>query len=304
MSRPRDWRIPTDTRDKLGESPLWNSATGELFWVDFYGPTIRRMAPNGARTDWKLAQSSSIGSLVFCADGRLLVALDDGLYLFDPQDGGLAPFADPNHGRPDLPYNDAKVDRHGTYWVGNYDSTESAPRGVLYSLNRANGWRIGDSGFVVCNGPTFSPEGSILYFNDSIGRRTLAYDLDPVSSRLTRRRIFHTYAEEDGIPDGCCVDASGCVWIALYGGGKVLRLGPEGERLGAIGLPARNITSCCLGGADLRTLFVTSGSEADGNQPEAGALFAIEVDCPGLAEPVVTLPSAAPPGDAVPSRAS
>jgi sugar lactone lactonase YvrE len=286
MARTRQWQILTETRDKLGESPLWNNATGEFYWVDFFGPTIRRISADGKRKDWTLSQSASIGSLVFCEDGRLLIGLDNGLYFFDPRDGSVARFADPNHGRPDLPYNDAKVDRHGNYWIGNFDATESAPRGVLYSLNRRGEWHIGDSGFVVCNGPTFSPEGDVLYFSDSMGRQSLAYDLDPVTARLTRRRIFQQFTEADGIPDGCCVDSEGCIWIAMYDGGKVFRLAPGGERLETLTLPARNITSCCLGGRDLRTLFVTCGQAADNSEPEGGAVFAIEVDVPGLPEPV------------------
>jgi sugar lactone lactonase YvrE len=286
MARARQWRIVTETRDKLGESPLWNSKTGELYWVDFFGPTIHRLSPDGQRKDWSLSQFASIGSLVFCADGRLLIGVDNGIHIFDPRNGTATPFADPNQGRPDLPYNDAKVDRHGNYWIGNFDATETAPRGVLYGLNRRGEWRIGDSGFVVCNGPTFSPKGDVLYFSDSTGRQSLAYDLDPDSARLTRRRVFQKYTEADGIPDGCCVDGEGCIWIAMYDGGKVFRLSPGGDRLETLNLPARNITSCCLGGKDLRTLFVTCGRAADESEPEGGALFAIEVDVPGLPEPL------------------
>jgi len=88
------------------------------------------------------------------------------------------------------------------------------------------------------------------------------------------------------LPDGCCVDREGCIWVAMYDGGKVIRLSPEGERLDTLLLPARNITSCCLGGPDLRTLFVTSGHAADGSEPKGGALFATEVDVPGLPEPL------------------
>ncbi len=286
MARTPDWRIPTDHRDKLGESPQWSSATGELFWIDFYGPTVHRLAPDGRRTDWTLSQFASIGSVVPCEDGRLVIGVDNGLYFFDPRSGAVAPFADPNQGRPDLPYNDAKVDRHGNYWIGNFDATESAPRGILYVLNRRGEWRIGDSGFIVCNGPTFSPKGDVLYFSDSLGRQSLAYDLDGATGKLARRRVFQKFSEADGIPDGCCVDAEGCVWIALYDGGKVMRLSPDGERLDVLLLPARNITSCCLGGADLRTLFVTSGRAADDSEPQGGALFAAEVDVPGLPEPL------------------
>lgn len=286
MTRKPHWRIVAECRDKLGEGPQWNSATGALSWVDCYGPTLRRLAANGERQDWVIPGFKNIGSAVFCGDGRLLIAMENGLHFFDPRDASLALFADPNEGRPGLIYNDAKVDRHGNYWVGNYDATESAPRGVLYVLNRHGQWRIGDSGFVICNGPTFSPAGDVLYFSDSMGRQSLAYDLDPHTGALSRRRVFQTYTEADGVPDGCCVDTQGCIWIAMYDGAKVFRLSPSGERLETWSLPARNITSCCLGGGDLRTLFVTSGQAADGGEPEGGAVFATEVDVPGLPEPI------------------
>ena len=285
MARTPDWRILTDHRDKLGESPQWDSATNDFYWVDFYGPTIHRISADGKRKDWTLSQFTSIGSLVLCDDKKLVIGVDSGLHFFDLRDGSTTPFADPNHGRIDLPYNDAKVDRHGNYWIGNFDATESAPRGVLYVLNRRGKWRIGDSGFVVCNGPTFSPKGDVLYFSDSLGRQSLAYDLD-ANGKLTRRRVFQKYTETDGLPDGCCVDVEGCIWIALYDGGKVIRLSPTGERLATLLLPARNVTSCCLGGKDLRTLFVTSGRAADDSEPAGGAVFATEVTVPGLREPV------------------
>jgi len=283
----RKSRIVADCRDKLGEGPLWNNATGELYWVDCFGPTIRRLTPDGKRTDWTPAGFSNVGSVVFCEGGRLLAAMNDGLYMFDPRDGSLAPFADPNYGRVDLIYNDAKVDRHGNYWVDNYDRTESAPRGVLYVLNRRGQWRIGDSGFVVGNGPTFSPAGDVLYFSDSLGRQSLAYDLDPATGTLTGRRVFQRFSEAEGLPDGCCVDREGCVWLALYDAGMVVRLSPKGERLETVRVSARYTTACCLGGPDLKTLYITSGQTPQADEPAGGALFAVEVDVPGLPEPLL-----------------
>jgi sugar lactone lactonase YvrE len=50
------------------------------------------------------------------------------------------------------------------------------------------------------------------------------------------------------------------------------------------------VTACTLGGADLRTLYVTTArqklSQAElAAQPHAGALFALRVSAPGLPEP-------------------
>ncbi|HWA44713.1 MAG TPA: SMP-30/gluconolactonase/LRE family protein [Hypericibacter adhaerens] len=283
-----DWQIVTPGRDKLGESVLWHPTERALYWIDFYGPTVHRRDPaTGQQRDWIIAGHDSIGSLVFCADGRLLVALEDGVHHFDRNTGELQLFGDPNQGRAAIAYNDAKVDRQGRYWVGTLDAKEKLPRGIFYSTRSGRDWRLGDSGFVVSNGPTFSPSGDRLYFSDSMGGRILAYALDPATGRLGEAAEFHRFAPEDGFPDGLTADSEGNIWCALYGGGKVLRLDPGGTRLEEIALPVPDVTSCCLGGPGLKTLYVTTGHTSDKPPTDlGGALFAREVAIAGLPEPL------------------
>ena len=172
---------------------------------------------------------NSIGSVAFCADGLFLLALENGVYCFDQRTGELTLFGDPNQGRAAIGYNDAKVDRQGRYWVGTLDAKEKLPRGIFYCARSAGDWRIGDSGFVVSNGPTFSPDGSRLYFSDSMGGRILVYALDTASGRLGEAEELHCFAAEEGFPDGLTVDSQGQIWCALYGGGKVVRFGAGGK---------------------------------------------------------------------------
>jgi sugar lactone lactonase YvrE len=283
-----DWRIVSDRSDRLGESPLWHAGEAALYWIDFYGPTVHRLDPaTGRRRDWTIAGFQTIGSLALCEGGRLLLALDQGLFLFDPAGGTVTPFADPNQGRAGIGYNDAKVDRQGRYWVGTFDAAETAPRGILHRVAADGSSDVGDSGFVVCNGPAFSPDGRVLYFNDTLGRRTLAYDLDPATGALSGRRDFHVFGEADGYTDGLCTDREGHVWCAFYAGGKVVRMTPAGEVVETLRLPVPNVTACCLGGPELRTLYVTTGITGDGlAQDGGGSLFALDVAVPGLPEPV------------------
>jgi len=61
----------------------------------------------------------------------------------------------------------------------------------------------------------------------------------------------------------------------------------SGDELARIVLPAAHITDCAFGGPDLRTLYITSawsGLDAAQReaQPQAGALFAVTLDSPGL----------------------
>ncbi|MFL5259427.1 MAG: SMP-30/gluconolactonase/LRE family protein [Hyphomicrobiales bacterium] len=284
-----DWQVVSGNRDKLGESPLWHPLERKLYWIDFYGPTVHRLDPaDGSMTSWPVPGAELIGSLGFASGGRLMLATDRGLLLFEPAHGSVTPFADPNGGREAVGYNDSKVGRDGHYWVGTFDAPESAPRGILYSVEPSGRWAVADSGFIVCNGPAFSPDGGTLYFSDSMGKQILAYDVDAARGRLSKRRLFASIA--DGLPDGMTVDREGHLWCALYSAGEVRRFRPDGAVSEILALPVANVTSCCLGGDDLCTLYVTSGwTGATSGKDLGGSLFSRRVGVPGLPEPVFSV---------------
>jgi sugar lactone lactonase YvrE len=280
------WEVVGDTRDRLGESALWHPQELALYWIDFYGPYVHRFDPaNGQQRRWTLHATATVGSLAFAGDGRLLLAIEGGVHLFDAGDESLRLVSDPNAGRAEIGYNDAKVDRDGRYWVGTLDLPEKAPRGILYSLGRGGRVKIADSGFVVCNGPAFSPSGDRMYFSDTFGRKLLVYDVERASGTVSAPRLFADLSDGGGMPDGLCVDSAGAVYCAHYGGGRITRFSPEGAVLEVIPLPVRNVTSCCLGGPQLNVLYVTTAENGGSHQLD-GALFARSVPVPGLPEPL------------------
>jgi sugar lactone lactonase YvrE len=287
--------VLAQTRDRLGESAMWHAGEQAIYWVDLYGPVIHRMRLGGPVESWAVPSTRFIGSFVFVTGGRLMLAVDTGLVLFDPGSGLFTPFVDPNAGREAVIFNDGKLDRSGRLWVGTVDLAETEPRGILYCVDAQGRVAVGDSGFIACNGPAFSPRGDVLYFSDSMGRRLLAYDLSPESPVLRNRRVFVTMAEHDGIPDGITVDAEGCVWCAHYGAGRLTRYAPDGSVNAVVELPCPVVTSMSLGGPDMTTLFVTTGwspgvQRAEDEPGLGGALLAIETGISGLREPEFDIP--------------
>ena len=281
--------IFAQARDRLGESPMWHESEQAIYWVDIYGPTLHRMRAGEPVESWIIPGARFIGSFVFVTGGRLMLAIDTGLVLFDPAKASFTPFCDPNAGREAVIYNDSKLDRHGRLWVGTLDLPEVEPRGILYCVDVQGRVTIGDSGFAVCNGPAFSPRGDVLYFSDSVGRRILAYDLAPDTSRLRNRRIFATMAADEGIPDGLTVDTEGGVWCAHYGAGRLTRYAPDGRVLSTIEMPCPVVTSMSFGGPEMTTLFVTTGWSPGVERPEdehgpGGALFTIDIGIRGIRE--------------------
>jgi sugar lactone lactonase YvrE len=89
----------------------------------------------------------------------------------------------------------------------------------------------------------------------------------------------------NGAPDGMTIDVDGCIWVALWGGQAVHRYTPDGELDTIIDVPVTNVTSCCFGGTDMATLFITTAG--DFNDPvssHSGKLFACQPGVSGWPE--------------------
>ena len=290
-----DWTIVSPIRDRLAESPMWHAGERALYWTDWYGPTLHRKRWGQETVEsWTIRNETVLGSFVFASHGRLLLAVDSGLVIFDPATGKTTPFANPDGSREGMVYNDSKLDRFGRLWVGSFELTETDPRGVLHCVTADGVATIGDAGFASCNGPAFSPDGRTLYFSDSVNRRILAYDVSPDSRRLTNRRVFASFKLHEGLPDGLTVDSNGGVWCALFGGARVVRFEPDGTLNAGYALPCPITAAVGFGGPDMNILFVATGwssgvEQASDEMHGGGAVFAMETSFRGIPEPVFAL---------------
>jgi sugar lactone lactonase YvrE len=135
-----------------------------------------------------------------------------------------------------------------------------------------------------------------MYWSDTKAHTIHAFDFDPASGELSGRRVFASFplkrpgqdlATYGGRPDGAAMDAEGCYWSAMFEGQRLLRLSPAGEVLRELRLPVRCPTMPCFGGADLKTLYITTARENRpaaelAEQPLAGCVLMLKVDVPGL----------------------
>jgi D-xylonolactonase len=279
-SVPRNiWSVECE----LGEGPVW--ADGALWFVDIKKRKIHRCdAAGGDRRSWDAPEQ--IGFLLPAEGGGFVAGLESGLHHFDPETGSFRLIVEVEPGIPTNRLNDGVVDPSGRLWFGTMDNGESAPTGSFYSYFQGELRHSGISGIPITNGPAVSPDGRILYWIDTVGRTMHAADIAADGS-LGPSRPLVTIAEGEGFPDGPTVDAEGAIWISLYWGGAARRYSPAGALLETIAFPVSNITKIAFGGADLRTAFATTARQGIkpedlGKQPEAGALFAFEVDVPGF----------------------
>jgi sugar lactone lactonase YvrE len=257
-----------DSRDRLGECPLWDERAQVLWWVDIHGRAIQRF---DGRHKAVFPMPESVGSIALTEGGGLLAAMETGLFLIDPQDPRPQLLSSPE--KPaDHRFNDGRCDRAGRFWVGTLKDPEFTPTGVLYRFDGA--FSEHRHGIRVPNSLAWSPDGRTMYFADSPRHKIWAFDYDGDAGRLSNERVFAT--PHPGFPDGSCVDADGCLWNAEYGGARVVRYTPQGRIDRVIELSLKEPTCCAFGDARLDTLYITSAN--------GGGVWAVRPGVQGLLE--------------------
>ncbi len=276
----------------LGECPLWSDLEERLYWVDIDGRAIHRYDP-ASNVDEQRSVPGRPGSIALTSEaGRLLVAIEQSLAFFEWESGSCRPWMPLEPEGTGNRLNDGRCDRAGRFWVGSMFDPAASRRftGMLHRVDPDGRLATMRTGVGVANGLAFSPDGSTMYFADTLRQTVWAYDYDMTSGDPRNERVFLDFSGLPGGPDGACVDQDGCYWIACVYGWAVLRVTPQGAIDRRIDLPVEKPTMPAFGGPGLSTLFVTSIGEG-GSRPstpgqrDPGGLFAIDTGTRGLAEP-------------------
>jgi sugar lactone lactonase YvrE len=271
--------INRDTRDQLGEGPLWSARDNAVYWVDIIAQRLQRLSlANGQVHSWLMPEK--IGWVVERRNQPGFIAgLQSGFAELTLDPLVVRHIADPEPQHPDNRLNDCTVDRDGRIWAGTMDVEIRHPTGSLYRLDRDLTIHCMDSGYMVTNGPAISAAHDCLYHNDTGRGIVYRFDLS-ATGELSNRTVFLKFPKNWGVPDGMTIDADGCLWIAHWGGGRLSRFTPDAKLDRAIELPASQITSCTFAGENLERMFVTSAAVERAAEPLAGSLF--EVDPGGV----------------------
>ncbi|HEY9238859.1 MAG TPA: SMP-30/gluconolactonase/LRE family protein, partial [Burkholderiaceae bacterium] len=192
-------RVAVAAAALLGESPLWHPREQVLYYTDIPGHRLQRFDPrSGELRHW--AFDTDVSCLAPMLDGRLLLAMRDGLWHFDPASGERTRIAEPPYDPAVERFNDGKCDPQGRFWVSTIYEPRDPPRAALY---RWAGGRLTKQldGITVGNGLAWSPDGRTVHWSDTKAHAIYAADFDPQSGALSRRRIFASFAfKQAGAP--------------------------------------------------------------------------------------------------------
>jgi len=243
-----------DHRCRLGEGPLWDAAAGILYWVDSLGPALCRHRLDHGSTRVTALPGRQVGCLAVRAAGGLVLAMDQGFYLYDPDADAIESLAQPLAGRDGLRFNDGKADPFGGFVAGamNIDP-DGRDNASMYLLTpELDVVEILD-GFQCFNGPCFSPDGERLYVT---GRREGVIEVFDYG-REQRPRNGRVLLEGCN-PDGATVDAAGYIWSAQWDDECLLRIAPDGRIDARLPVPGQVVSSVMFGGSELERMFLTT----------------------------------------------
>lgn len=266
-----------DSRHDLAEGPVWHR--NALQWVNITAGEWHQFDPTTGHHQCH-AIGGLLGCAVPCADGRWLLARDHGFAYYEPLTRQLQLLAQPEADLPRNRFNDGKCDPQGRFFAGSMHLDLAEGEANLYRVDASlNVVRV-LSGVTISNGLAWSADGRTMYYTDTLTRRIDCFDFDPSDGGISNRRLLVQVA--DGYPDGMDIDVNGNLWVALWGASAVVCYdGRSGAELARVQLPVSQPSSCCFGGPDLDTLFITTARQSLSidallNEPTAGSIYQVK----------------------------
>lgn len=270
--------------DAVGEGPFWEAERRMLLRVDIRSEQVIDWSADSG-TETRTAAGGPVSLVVPDDRGGRIVAGGSAVTRWGA-DGTRTEICRLDPDTPSTTANDGKCDARGRLWVGTWDRDGGA-LGTLSVMDVDGSVRLAESGLSSSNGLAWNADSTAMYLVDTPRRVIWRYAFDLEAGALGDREVFTEVADGEGMPDGLATDEAGGVWVALWRGGAVRRYDEDGTPTHHVRVPVTHPTSLAFGGADLRTLYVTTSSAhpepaGPGSEPLAGSVLMFRTDAPGV----------------------
>ncbi|KAJ5774072.1 hypothetical protein N7457_008968 [Penicillium paradoxum] len=299
MSEIQRWTVNEPYLDIPGtllEGPFHDVAKNEFRFVDIWDQKLYRLdLSKGPESLTVIDTEASVGVTANVAGSdkdQLIVGAKLGFARLNQTTGKLSyisqVWTEEDEGKAArMRFNDGAIDSHGRFWAGAMnDPKVQKPQaeGVLFRLDPDQSVHRMLAPVTIPNGIGWNLTDDVMYLTDSPTGKIFAFDFDASSGAISNRRV-HFDIGEALEPDGFAIDVEGCIWSAVYGGGKVLRISPAGKVIGQIDLPTRNVTCPAFVGTEL--FITTAKDDRDDDQlPQSvrygGRVYRVDVGVRGM----------------------
>jgi gluconolactonase len=265
-------KLNTSQSFQFTEGPVWDGK-GALYFSDMNAKKVYKYIP---KTDFSVIRNGQItNGMAFDSTG-VLVVCEQGptneVVRMDKLGNVLKVLVNRFNSKPFNNPNDLCLDRKGgIYFSDPTWGTQSQDKQAVYYI-KPTGDCIRISGdFKKPNGVCLSPDGKLLYVDDSNDKNVSAFDVQPDGTAINKR-VFCVLKVNTGAvsgADGLKVDTEGNLYITTAVGVQVFD--KSGTSLKIITVP-ETPTNVAFGGDDWKTLFITAGR----------SLYSIQMDIAGI----------------------
>ncbi len=249
---------------------------GNLWVVDIPWGRLLKITPAG-EVSVGAEYDGEPNGLKFHKDGRAFICdHKNGIMVFDPKTGEVAPFLERSSLERFKATNDLVFTRNGDMYFTDQGQTSLAdPSGRLYRL-RANG-RLECllNNIPSPNGLVLNKAENVLFL--AVTRANAIWKITLLDNGDIAK--VGTYIQMSGGngPDGMAIDDDDNIAVCHVGFGAVWLFSARGEPMLRIDAPAGHMTTnCAFGGPDNKTLYITeskTGTVLSAPMPVAGRLM-------------------------------
>lgn len=258
---------------QVPEGPAWGPH-GRLYFVAAGEGAIYRI--EGDNPPEKVAETGGRpNGLAFSADGTLYIA-DAGrqAILRQKSDGELEEFATEHESRKFGGPNDLAFLPNGDLLFTDPARTPPPDPAIspVYRVKPDGTTGIFAAELAYPNGVDPSADGMGVYVAEMRAHRLVRFDFDEEGNALQQKLVRRF--REPASPDGMAIDVEGRVFQSLPGINSLALVDAEGGLAELYYSPKWKPSNVTFGGADLRTVYVTSESD--------GAIYSFQHTTPGL----------------------
>jgi sugar lactone lactonase YvrE len=292
-----EYKVKTLSSQQLlcGEGPVWDKSKKILYWTEALGNSIYSHDQDKDLTKLHY-EGLTAASLALHENGGLVATGKDGFSLLSP-DKTIRTFENVVDSIHVSHLNDIIADPIGRVFGGQetfIENKEYEP-GYLFRLDNNGEIKIVADGLHLANGMGFSPDGRTFYLVDTIPGIIYQFDYSAATGDISNKKVLVQFDKAHGIPDGMTIDKEGFLWVAMFFGGKIIRLNPDGDIVDEIRLPFMQPTSVTFGGKNFNKLFITTAGlewktatyTPEGHNydlPKGGSVLVVETDFEGIEE--------------------
>ena len=267
------------------EGPRWYES--KLYFSDFFTHRVLAVDLEG-HLETIVETPHQPSGLGWRPDGSMLIVSMNDQKLLRFADGELTEAADlsnlANH------YcNDMVVDKKGNAYVGNFGFDLHAgeaikPTNLILIRPGEEVCEVAENVFFP-NGTVITPDDKTLILGETFASCLTAFDINEDGTLANRRVWADLRTIEEGyspVPDGICLDAEGAIWVASPSTNDVIRVQEGGTLLDKVEVD-RGAFACMLGGADGKTLFISTANDSQEEtclKEKSARIEIIEVDVP------------------------